>query len=180
MKYNKYKLIVDIYNKHLFTFILTLVDFSLVNFIVRRCSDWFIFPPKSWGRNATFNGIVAGFPSFLPSPQSPLPSPRPKKACRLKCALITQNCTVNCTALSTLIALLSANQNCEMLSCILFQSKQSSKDNKPQELLCFGVYIYIYYICIQNFLLVCNHHYYRDLKFCANNKNSKTNTPISS
>ena len=78
MKYNKYKLIVDIYNKHLFTFILKLVDFILVNFNFRRCSDWFIFPSKSWGRNATFNGVVAGV-SFLPS-LPPVPSPpNPRK-----------------------------------------------------------------------------------------------------
>ena len=48
------------------------MPFKIKNFNFRRCSDWFIFPPKSSGRNITFNGIVAGFPSFpRPSPLSP-------------------------------------------------------------------------------------------------------------
>ena len=47
----------------------------------RRCSDWFIFPPKSWGRNVTFNGILPDYPSLDPVPSPSLPFPKPKKAC---------------------------------------------------------------------------------------------------
>ena len=56
------------------------IPFKIKNSNFRRCSDRFIFPSKSCGRNATFNEIVAGFPSFLPPPPFPLPSPLPKKA----------------------------------------------------------------------------------------------------
>ena len=44
-------------------------------------SQWESLPSFGSGRNATFNGIVASFPSFSPPVSSPLPSPKPKKAC---------------------------------------------------------------------------------------------------
>ena len=81
MKYNKHKLIVDIYNKHLFTFILTLVDFILV---ISTSGDVLIglFSRQNHGGETQHSmGLWQEFPSFLPSPQSTLLSPKPKKAC---------------------------------------------------------------------------------------------------